>query len=146
MIKKIYIAGPLFNLHERQYLEEIVNELENNGYDCFLPHRDQSGINESQIKTTEMTPSIKGKIFKNDLNALKTSDMTVALITGWDIDSGTAGEIGYTFASGKPVIAIDADERRFRNLFVEGMIAETVRDTGQIIPAIERIKARIFKI
>ena len=141
MIKKIYIAGPLFNLHERQYLEEIVNELENNGYDCFLPHRDQSGINESQIKTTEMTPSIKEKIFKNDLIALKNSDMTVALITGWDIDSGTAGEIGYTFASGKPVIAIDADERRFRNLFVEGMIAETVRDIGQIIPAIERIKS-----
>ena len=140
MIKKIYIAGPLFNRHERWYLEEIAHELENAEYDCFLPHRDQAGINESQIKTAKITPSIKGKIFENDLNALRNSDMTVALITGWDIDSGTAGEIGYTFASGKPVIAIDADERRFRNLFVEGMITETVRDVAHIIPAIERIK------
>ena len=65
--------------------------------------------------------------------------MTVALITGWDIDSGTAGEIGYTFASGKPVIAIDASERRYRNLFVEGMIIKTVNDVDEIIPAIKKI-------
>ena len=42
MIKKIYIAGPLFNIHEKKYLEEIAELLENNGYDCFLPHRDQT--------------------------------------------------------------------------------------------------------
>ena len=37
MIKKIYIAGPLFNAHERGFLEEIAHELEANGYDCFYP-------------------------------------------------------------------------------------------------------------
>ncbi len=77
----------------------------------------------------------------NDLDALKGSDITVALITGWDIDSGTAGEIGYTFASGKPIIAIDASERRYRNLFVTGMITTTVNDVNEIIPAIENIMA-----
>ena len=44
MIKKIYIAGPLFNKHEQMYLEDIAKELEGNGYDCFLPHRDRTGI------------------------------------------------------------------------------------------------------
>ena len=72
---------------------------------------------------------------------LKGSDITVALITGWDIDSGTAGEIGYTFACGKPIVAIDASERRYRNLFVEGMITKTVNDVDEIIPAIENIMA-----
>ena len=28
MIKKIYIAGPLFNKHEQMYLEDIAKELE----------------------------------------------------------------------------------------------------------------------
>ena len=28
MIKKIYIAGPLFNLHEQKYLEDIAKVLE----------------------------------------------------------------------------------------------------------------------
>jgi len=38
----IYIAGPLFNAHERNYLELIASELEGSGYKCFLPHWDQS--------------------------------------------------------------------------------------------------------
>ena len=28
MIKKIYIAGPLFNVHEKKYLEDIAEVLE----------------------------------------------------------------------------------------------------------------------
>jgi nucleoside 2-deoxyribosyltransferase len=141
MIKSIYIAGPLFNIHETRFLEDIAKELESNGYQCFLPHRDQSGIDESELEKTEMSEATKDRIFNNDLDALKGSDITVALITGWDIDSGTAGEIGYTFASGKPIIAIDASERRYRNLFVTGMITTTVNDVNEIIPAIENIMA-----
>ena len=141
MIKRIYIAGPLFNIHETRFLEDIAKELERNGYQCFLPHRDQSGINESELEKTEMSEATKDRIFNNDLDALKGADITVALITGWDIDSGTAGEIGYTFACGKPIVAIDASERRYRNLFVEGMITKTVNDVNEIIPAIEKIMA-----
>ena len=141
MIKSIYIAGPLFNIHETRFLEDIAKELESNGYQCFLPHRDQSGIDKSELEKTEMSEATKDKIFNNDLDALKGSDITVALITGWDIDSGTAGEIGYTFASGKPIIAIDASERRYRNLFVTGMITTTVNDVNEITPAIENIMA-----
>ena len=136
MKKKVYIAGPLFNQHERQYLEGIAEQLESNGYKCFLPHRDLTGVQESELKTAEMTQETKDKIFNIDLNALKNSDITVALITGWDIDSGTAAEIGFTYASDKHVIAIDASERRFRNLFVEGMLYKKVHNVDEIIEAI----------
>ena len=140
MKEKIYIAGPLFNTHERRYLEEIAEELEKNDYQCFLPHRDQIGVDDNEVFTTEMSEETKVKIFKNDLEALKESDITVALITGWDIDSGTAGEIGYTYACNKPVIAISASERRFRNLFVAGMIHKIVNKVDEIIPEIKKIK------
>ena len=93
------------------------------------------------MKSTEMSQRIKDKIFNIDLNALKKSDLTVALITGWDIDSGTAAEIGYTYASDKPVIAIDASERRFRNLFVEGMIDKKVNNVDELIGAIIEAKS-----
>ena len=125
MIKKIYIAGPLFNKHEQMYLEDIAKELEGNGYDCFLPHRDQTGIDESELKGTDMSQETKNRIFKNDLDALDAADLTVALLTGQDIDSGTSAEIGHTYAKEKPVIAINANERRYRNLFVEGMLTVT---------------------
>ena len=136
MHKNIYIAGPLFNSHEIKYLDAIAKELEGNGFTCFLPHRDQSGLDETELQATDMGEKTKAKIFDNDLKALQNSDLTVALITGWDIDSGTAGEIGYTFASSKPVIAIDANERRYRNLFIEGMISKTVNNVKELIPAI----------
>ena len=140
MHNNIYIAGPLFNSHEIKYLDTIAKELEDNGYTCFLPHRDQTGVDESELQTTEMGKKTKAKIFDNDLKALQKSDLTVALITRWDIDSGTAGEIGYTFASSKPVIAIDANERRYRNLFIEGMITKTVNNVKELIPAINELK------
>ena len=82
---------------------------------------------------------LKDRIFQNDLEALAGADLTVALITGQDIDSGTCAEIGHTFASGKPVIAIDANERRYRNLFVEGMISQTVNDVDELLPSIKSL-------
>ena len=139
MKKNVYIAGPLFNQHERDYLEAIAHKLEQEGFNCFLPHRDLTGVDKSELKTTSMSQTTKNKIFVADLTALKESDLTVALITGWDIDSGTSAEIGYTFAKGKPIIGIDASERRFRNLFVEGMITEKVHDIGAMISEIKRI-------
>ena len=141
MIEKIYIAGPLFNIHERKYLEEIASTLEGAGYKCFLPHRDQTGIEEDALKGTDMSQETKDRIFQNDLEALSNSDLTVALITGQDIDSGTSSEIGYTYSEGKPVIAIDAEERRYRNLFVEGMIYKTVSNVNEILPAINLIRS-----
>ena len=136
---KIYIAGPLFNAHERNYLELIASELEGSGYKCFLPHRDQSGIDESELEGTNMSQGTKDKIFNADLTALREADLTVALITGQGIDSGTAAEIGFTYANNRPIIAITAYERRFRNLFVDGMISKTVNDVDEILAAISAI-------
>lgn len=141
MIKKIYIAGPLFNDHEKNYLESIAFELESNGFECFLPHRDQTGIDQDELKNNNMSQKTKDRIFQNDLNALEESDMTVALITGQDIDSGTCAEIGFTFSNNKHVLAIDAGERRYRNLFVEGMISKTVNSVNEIISAINNLSS-----
>ena len=136
---RIYIAGPLFNAHERNYLELIASELEGSGYKCFLPHRDQSGIDESELEGTNMGQATKDKIFNADLTALKEADLTVALITCYDIDSGTAAEIGFTYANDRPIIAITAYERRFRNLFVDGMISKTVNAVDELPSAISAI-------
>ena len=136
---KIYIAGPLFNAHERNYLELIASELEGSGYKCFLPHRDQSGIDESELEGTNMSQGTKDKIFNADLTALREADLTVALITGQDIDSGTAAEIGFSYANNRSIIAITAYERRFRNLFVDGMISKTVNDVDELLAAISAI-------
>ena len=139
MTKKIYIAGPLFNTHEKGYLEKIAIELESNEFECFLPHRDQKDVTEEELKQLNMSNATKEKIFNNDLNALKTSDLTVALLTGQDIDSGTAAEIGFSYANKKQIVAITASERRFRNLFVEGMIDKTIDEIDILVDTIESL-------
>ncbi len=139
MTKKIYIAGPLFNTHEKGYLEKIAIELESNEFECFLPHRDQKDVTEEELKQLNMSNATKEKIFNNDLNALKTSDLTVALLTGQDIDSGTAAEIGFSYANKKPIIAITASERRSRNLFVEGMIDKTIDEIDILVDTIKSL-------
>ena len=139
MIKKIYIAGPLFNKHEQMYLEDIAKVLEGNGYDCFLPHRDQTGIDESELKGTDLSQETKDRIFKNDLVALEDADLTVALLTGQDIDSGTSAEIGHTYAKQKPEIEIKANERRYRKLIVACMLNVTENNIEEKNPENEKL-------
>ena len=79
-MKYVYIAGPLFDDHERQYLEEIALVLENNKFETFLPHRD-AGLVEG-----EFTDKLREDIFTTDIKALEKADIVVALLTGRDID------------------------------------------------------------
>ena len=140
MIKKIYIAGPLFNVHEKKYLEDIAEVLEGADFDCFLPHRDQTGIDPEELKNNEMSQETKDIIFQTDIEALKGADLIVALVTGQDIDSGTASEIGFMFANNKPVLAITAEERRYRNLFTEGMFTSSVSNVVELLDEINRLQ------
>ena len=116
-MKKAYIAGPLFDDHEREYLEKITKLVESYGFDTFLPHRDAG------LVTGEFTREKKEKIFDIDMKYLEPADLVVALLTGRDVDSGTAAEIGYAFKSGKTLIGIGANTIKPINNFVWGIFS-----------------------
>lgn len=105
----VYVAGPLFNTHERRYLDEIAAVLEGAGYATYLPHRD-AGVIDLSI------PGERERVFQMDLDALNACDFCVALLTGADHDSGTSLELGYLFAQGKPCFGITDDVRRMNNM------------------------------
>ena len=71
-MKKVYIAGPLFDDHERRYLEEIAEILESYSYDVFLPHRDAGLI------TGEFTLEKRVKVFDVDMEHLDSADIAVS--------------------------------------------------------------------
>ena len=114
----VYIAGPLFDDHERSYLESISKIFEDRGYKTFLPHRDAGVLKEKYTKES------KGKIFTTDIKALDEANIVVALLTGRDVDSGTAAEIGYAYATNKTIIGIDANNVKFLNIFVWGLLGK----------------------
>ena len=112
-MKSIYIAGPLFNIADRSYLEHIAEVLETAGFKTFLPHRDVGIIQQ-------LTPEERARIFYGDLRALDQYDICVALLTGADHDSGTCAELGYCYAKGKPCYGI-TDDIRWLNNFIWGL-------------------------
>lgn len=110
MSRRIYVAGPLFNTHERMYLEQITAALEAAGFQTFLPHRDAGILGDlSDVRERQ-------RLFRSDMSALDGCDIVVALLTGADHDSGTCGELGYAYAKGKPCFGISDDVRRMNNL------------------------------
>ncbi len=56
-MKKAYIAGPLFDDHEREYLEKIAKIVESYGISTFVPHRDAG------LVTGDFTFEKKVKVF-----------------------------------------------------------------------------------
>ena len=114
-MKKVYIAGPLFDDHERSYLEEIAEILESYSYETFLPHRDAG------LVTGEFTFEKKSKVFDIDMEYLAPADLVVALLTGRDVDSWTAAEIGYSYGAGKELVGIAANTIKPINNFVWGL-------------------------
>ena len=92
---KIYVAGPLFTEGERWLLERIDKVCRDVGYETYLPHRD-AGVFDRD--------SDSSFFFQQDLRRLQEADVVVAVINGFDVDSGTAWEMGYFYALGKRTI------------------------------------------
>ena len=92
---KIYVAGPLFTEGERWLLEKIDAVCREAGYDTYLPHRD-AGVFD---RDGDSSP-----FFRQDLQRLQEADVVVAVLNGFDVDSGTAWEMGYFYALGKDAI------------------------------------------
>ena len=114
-MKKAYIAGPLFDDHEREYLEKIAKIVESFGISTFVPHRDAG------LVTGDFTFEKKVKVFDVDMEYLEPADIVIALLTGRDVDSGTAAEIGYAYKAGKRLIGISANTIKPINNFVWGI-------------------------
>jgi nucleoside 2-deoxyribosyltransferase/predicted secreted protein len=130
---KVYLAAPLFSEAERTYNATIAALLEKNLFEVYLP---QEAGDDSDTRGE----SEQHRLFEKNLQELKESDIVVAIIEGADADSGTAWEMGYAYAQGKPVIALRTDFRRVGhnehvNLMLE-QSATVVTSCDQLLAAL----------
>jgi nucleoside 2-deoxyribosyltransferase len=106
MALRIYLAGPLFTIHERRMnrtlAEAITAQLP--GSHVLLPQdfKHDNRYNDHRAF---------GIIFKGCVDAIDTSQCVVAWLDGPDADSGTCFEVGYAYAKGIPVIGVRTDFR-----------------------------------
>ena len=102
---RIYLAAPLFSEAERTYNAALARLLREHFFDIYVPQ--DAGDDSYGRDCNEHL-----RIFASHKEALASSDAVIAVIDGADADSGTAWEMGYASASGKPVIALRTDFRK----------------------------------
>jgi nucleoside 2-deoxyribosyltransferase len=95
---KIYLAGPLFNIAERNFNQELTRLLRDKGHQVWLPQ---------EFEQRTLTP---GEIFAKDVEGIDWADVVLANMDGPDPDSGTCWECGYAFRK-KPVVLFRTDFR-----------------------------------
>lgn len=99
----VYIAGPLFNEKEREFLDEINSVCKAIGIETYLPSQDGGLLSQDN----------NDEVFQADIKALNKASLVVASLNGVDVDSGTAFELGYGFAKGKKLFGLHTDSRVF---------------------------------
>ncbi len=125
---KIYLAGPLgFSEAGRAFHETVVvpavQRLGHVGLDPWSPTNPlgvEPGL-DAEIKTVARMPygekrrdawrKLNPRIGAKNRALIDGCDLVFAVLDGVDVDSGTAAEIGYAFAKGKPILGYRGDFR-----------------------------------
>ena len=86
------------------------------------------------------------KIMERDRAAIDACDVVVALLDGTQVDDGTAWEIGYAYAKGKPVVGIRTDFRNAGdtahgcvNAMIEGSCVGIEVDEAGVVKALRHL-------
>jgi nucleoside 2-deoxyribosyltransferase len=127
---RIFLAAPLFNEAERDFNKEIATKLRIEGFEVWLA-QEHKFIKGSDVEEKRL-------IFEEDLDALKKSNVIIAVLDGVDVDTGVAFEMGFAHATGKPIIGLKTDHRVFSrveavNLMLEAPLITMCKSLGETI-------------
>jgi nucleoside 2-deoxyribosyltransferase len=156
---KIYIASPLgFSEVGREfYGQRLIPAVERLGYRVLDPWKLTSPKEITAVKSMRYGSRKRNKwrriniqIGSNNRTAIDKCDAVLAVLDGTDVDSGTASEIGYAFAKGKPILGYRGDfrlssdnEGSLVNLQVEYFIRQS---GGEIIARFADLSRALTKI
>ena len=121
---KIYLAGPVFSTTERTRNRVVARAMSALGNEVFLPQ---------SLRTPEGLRPTAPTIFRECLAELDKCDLVAALVDGPDVDSGTAWEMGYAYANGKPIVSLRTDYRAAEHSSVNIMLEFSSRRLVQAV-------------
>src|SRR5712664_3612763 len=99
--KRVFVAAPLYNDAERRFNASVAAALRAEGYNVWLP--------QEAPFIQKGTATEKRRIFEGDMEALKESDLVLAILDGAQVEEGVAFELGVAYASGKQLLGLRTD-------------------------------------
>ena len=139
----VYLAGPLFSEQDREMLLCIEKSFLAAGVHCFLPHREVGDL--AILKKDIGEDAARRYIFDSDLGGVGTCSVICALLDGADVDSGTAAEIGFAHALGKPVFGLCTDGTR-RGRTINNMIWGVCAYGSRIHASIDALVSEVVEM
>ncbi len=136
--KTIYLAGPLFTQAELEFNRKLRDMLLEKGFAVFLPQEDAEDAKKEHERQNQKY------IFQRCVEGVDGSDLVVAVLDGVDVDSGTAWEIGYAYAKGKPIIGLRTDFRELSdgivNLMLEVSVDALARNEEGLLETLDKFR------
>lgn len=110
MVKKVYIAGPLFSHAEIEFNEKVDTYLRNLGFETFLPQRDGYLLADLMTQYSSKQEAVD-IIFYKDIEEIKNCDIVLFVLDGRVPDEGACVEVGLAYAYAKECIGFKSDPR-----------------------------------
>jgi nucleoside 2-deoxyribosyltransferase len=115
---KVYLAGPLgftevgSAFHKRHILP-LLRKLGHQPLDPWAGQQVAAAVFKLPfgIKRKKAWEKLNLKIGRRNQRLIDRCDLILAVLDGSDVDSGTAAEVGYGFAKGKPILGYRGDFR-----------------------------------
>lgn len=121
---KIYCASPFFTEEELKHVQDVENALSK--HTVFSPRKHQLEHHEFGSRAW------RTDVYRNDINHIKWCDVVVAILTQGNYDDvGTAMEVGYATALGKPVVLYNPSGKTL-NLMVADALHAYIEDLDEL--------------
>jgi len=153
---RIYVASNLgFSQAGRDFnYKTLIPVIQQLGYEVLDPWKltptDMVVSMPYGLKRRHAWRQLNRQIGENNKKAIDASDGLVAILDGTDVDSGTAAEVGYAYAKGKPVVGYRSDfrlcsdnEGAIVNLQVEYFI---LASGGTIVSKIDELRGELKRV
>lgn len=114
-MKKVYLASGWFNPNQERRVAEAEKVLVELGLDVFSPREHQ--CDEAEFGTKEW----RELVFDNDINHIDWADFVFAIYD--EEDAGTMMEIGYAYATGKPILVFNEQEKTLNLMISDSLTA-----------------------
>ena len=137
----LYLAGPLFSEAEREFNAQLKADLES-FFEVYLPQDDGDLLVELIEDGMDRTAAID-HIFRQDIEAIRDSDILLIILDGRAIDEGASFELGLAYAENKICVGLQTDPRRLlpsgNNPMIEAACDEIFHSTVEVVAWAKKI-------